>query len=58
MSARAALTLSYAFRYTRSYFTLRHTRSTNTLSRHAPRPSIDNLQPCASTASVNVSAVP
>ena len=35
MSARAALTLSYACRYTRSYFTLRHTRSTNTLSRHA-----------------------
>ena len=36
MSALAWLTLSYARRYTRSYFTLLHSRSTNTLSRHAP----------------------
>jgi hypothetical protein len=36
---------------------LRHTRSTNTLSRQAPLPSIDSRTPRHSTASVNVPAV-
>src|ERR1700756_175185 len=40
MELRASPTLSYARRYTSSYLTLRHSRSTNTLSRQAPLPSM------------------
>ncbi|MHC2275515.1 hypothetical protein ACVME8_002126 [Bradyrhizobium diazoefficiens] len=35
---RASPTLSWARRYTSSYLMLRQSRSTNTLSRHAPLP--------------------
>ena len=41
------------FQQIRSYFTLRHRRSTKTLSRQAPRPSMDSLQPWSSTTRVN-----
>ena len=37
---RASATLSYALRYTSSYFTVRQKRSMNTLSRHEPFPSM------------------
>ena len=40
-----------------SHFTVRHSRSTNTLSRHAPRPSMESLQPRPRTAVVNSAAV-
>jgi hypothetical protein len=57
MSAQAALTRSYDFNYTCSYFTLRHSLSTNTLSRQAPRLSIDSLQSASTTTQLNSSAV-
>ena len=46
-----------ALRYTRSYCTLHHRRSTYTLSRQAPRSSVDSLRPLARTTLVNASAV-
>lgn len=56
-AAVVALTLSLAFRVNRSYFTLHQIRSTNTLSRRAPRPSMDSLLPTCSMKRVNSSAV-
>lgn len=40
-------------KYTSSYFTLRHSRSTNTLSRQLPLPSIDSRTPLPSTVSLS-----
>ena len=48
---------SYPRRYTSSYFTLRHNRSTNTLSRHRPRPSMLTATPAASNRPVHAPAV-
>ena len=63
--ARAAAMLSQACRYTSSYLTLRHSRSTNTLSAHRPLPSMLSLRQAVSrgprlrplSASVNAAPV-
>ena len=55
--ARAAATPSQACRYTSSYFTLRHSRSTNTLSTHRPLPSLPMATSAPLSTSVNAAPV-
>ena len=49
--------VSYAFRYTSSYFTVRHKRSTKTLSRQQPLPSMLIRIPWALSTPVNSALV-
>src|SRR6516164_11254240 len=52
MELRASPTLSKARKYTSSYLTLRHRRSTNTLSRQAPLPSMLIAMPWSTSTPV------